>query len=650
MKKIPRALIQFGNFVHRYRRKFLMIGGVLILLLFIFVNYRLFAYRKSVVFNYDRPTCFQDPTFLPNLAQEKNSGMYKANRTGGLRVKGRQIFSRATCIEAQQLPQEGGKAWVSVATFGSPLIKKHFRVTGAAYPMFRADTILGPTLSPKEVVKMPLDKADKVFDYYLNTADKQQHCDTSDQTVSCDVQSLGLAQGTPYVVTVQRFFGEEKVGDVIKREVTTTTPVEIVGGSVQPGGTIYDVPAGLRVSAGKPLATAEVELYAITVNGRELVNQTTTIEDKDIVVTFGQPLARNTGFELHVKQATATDKGFLDKPYVVPFTVSGGPRVAGINIGKASADPAQTIVITFDQAIDPAQDFSKLAIFTSAAGSGYAASVQGQQLTIRPTARMPLCSVFSIQLSNDIKSVHGISGHSAWSYNSRVICYTVSTIGYSARGRPIQAWRFGSGASKVLYVGATHGDEKSTKYLLDRWIAELEAHPEKIPAGRTIIVIPNLNPDGFAAGSRRNANGVDLNRNFPANDWKPDVTMPGGGGPVQGGGGSQPLSEPESRALASFITSEAPRLVLTYHSIASVVSANGVGDSGSLARSYSGLSGYRNLPGSETESVFQYDTTGAMEEWLADRVGIPALLIELGSHSNSEFSRNSAAMWAMAQI
>jgi hypothetical protein len=648
---MKRKVRKFVKHIRKRQRWAVATGIVLLVLMSGYVTYRFTLYHRAIGFGYGRPTCFVDFTLLPGIFKGTTSGAYVAKSTDHVRLKGYPLFSGKTCIEAQRLPREGHKEWVSVAMFGNPMLKKRFWITAAPYPKLRADVLLQPTLSTRDPIKMRLDQADEVFDYYLKVADKQQRCQASGQELFCDVMPLGLTQGTPYKVAVQRYFGKDKVADIVQQQIITTSPVNIVGGSVQPGGVIYDVPKTLHLTASRPLNNADVVLETINAKGeRQMVEQKTTIADKDIAITLAQPLARNTAFELTVRSAEASDKGFLEKPYVVPFTVSGGPKVVGVNIGRTSVDPGAAIVITFDQALDPGQDFSKLVVFKSDTGGVFAASVQGARLTIRPAARLPICSTFSIQLSNDIKSTYGITGNSAWSYNSRVICYTISTIGYSVRGRAIQAWRFGNGPSKILYVATTHGDERSTKYLMDRWVAELEAHPDRIPAHRTIIVIPTLNPDGFVVGSRRNANDVDLNRNFPANNWKPDVTMPGGGAPVKNGGGTQPLSEPESRALANFVTTESPRLVLTYHSVASIVSANGAGDSAGLAAHYSRLSGYRDLPGNETDSVFQYDTTGAFEDWLYDRVGVATLLIELGSHTNAEFGRNSAAMWAMAQL
>jgi hypothetical protein len=82
-------------------------------------------------------------------------------------------------------------------------------------------------------------------------------------------------------------------------------------------------------------------------------------------------------------------------------------------------------------------------------------------------------------------------------------------LGRSWRGRPIYAYRVGNAAARrLLVVGAVHGDEPAglgvTRPLL-RVIPPLHAE---------LWIVPTLNPDGLKAGTRGNARGVDLNRDF----------------------------------------------------------------------------------------------------------------------------------------
>ena len=87
-----------------------------------------------------------------------------------------------------------------------------------------------------------------------------------------------------------------------------------------------------------------------------------------------------------------------------------------------------------------------------------------------------------------------------------------SLSGHSVQGRPIRALElgFGSGSRgsrRVLVVGCIHGDECAGTAVVRR----LEQLPPPI---FDLWVVPTVNPDGRAAGTRENARGVDLNRNF----------------------------------------------------------------------------------------------------------------------------------------
>jgi len=279
----------------------------------------------------------------------------------------------------------------------------------------------------------------------------------------------------------------------------------------------------------------------------------------------------------------------------------------------------------------------------SATGGARVTGVKGSQVSVS-FADVPRCGDVTIGVGDTLQNEHGVTGGSQWRFATRTVCQMQTTIGTSVKGRSIVAYSFGSGSEKVLYTGAIHGGEASTRSLLLRWVDELEANPRAIPTHKTVVVVPTINPDGVASGSRTNANNVDLNRNFATSDWKSDITTTSNA-PFPGGGGMSALSEPEARATANFVARLRPQLVLSYHSIGGLLAANGVGSSMNRAGQYAQLSGYANTTGSS--DTFEYGISGTADDYYGQVLGVPSMLIELGSHTYHQFERNKAAMWAM---
>ena len=607
-----------------------------------------FLWPHNIVFSYAGDNCFTQPLLLPRLISHNSGATHVATPRTSLSIGGYPIYSHTTCVTPSSTPQEHATDRVA---FGSGPFTKNIRVTTAGFPALASQSKLKAPVPTQDPLVLELSSSDAIFEYRLVANNQKTMCNKRSSRLTCDVGRLGLAQSANYELKIEQLFRQAPAKVLFAGPIATVESVHITAASIGAGQTVYEVPTELTLTFNRDISIiGTARLYLVNGDTRQEVATSASLANKIVTVHFAQPLARNSTFLLALDAAKASDGGYLPEPFNLSFKTSGGPKVVGASIGSYKVPTAGNIALTFDAPLSKTQNLQEF-IRLEVAGTAVAIqiSAQGKKLTIQPQGALPRCTALTLKVLDGLQNDFGISGGSAWTLTSRTICQAVSSIGTSVQGRSILAYSFGSGPSKIIFVGTTHGDEKSSTYLLNSWIDYLERNYASIPAHRTIIVIPSLNPDGYAASRRTNAHNVDLNRNFPTNDWKQGVTMPDQTYNPNGGG-SAPLSEPESAALANYVQAQAPRLVLTYHAAAGVVIPNDSGDSESLAHTYDQKSNVGYTSNGETDTTFQYDTNGAFEDWLHDGPDLPALLVELWTKSGNEFSKHQTAMLAMIQL
>lgn len=599
-------------------------------------------YPSTITFAYSGENCISKFTLLPHVQKPLDDSRFATTLEDTVSVFGYPIWTNKACISPNSEPKTGVHT-IALAPFGMSLYGSRLHVDVDEPPKLYLDKIANP-LPTQEPLYIELSEKDEVYAYQLHAEQKIADCSSRQSGILCDVPSLQLEQGTSYTFDIKRSFNDQSSTTLGSKKLSTLSATNIVDSSIESASVVYSKPSEVTFTADKNLQSANVEVVIIDGEKRLSVEGSTAIAEEKIRFTFSKPLKRDAEFLVTIDKLKAVDSSSLRAPYTLGFTTSGGPQVKSVSIGTYRVAPGATAIVTLDQNLEKSVSLANVASV-----SGIPGQVSTSGNTIRfSLSSADLCSTFTLTIKGVLTSEYGVERDVDWQYESRLRCHSISTIGYSVNGRAINAYSFGEG-EPMLFIGAMHGNERSSGFLMDRFIDDLEANVTQIPKGKRVIVVPRVNPDAFNAITRRNANNVDLNRNFPTTDWKSDVTMPGGT-LVEGGGGSEPLSEPESKAIANYTLALRPKLVLTYHAVANNVIANEAGISWSAAQKYAELSGYAHVSKSATGDVFQYDTNGAYEDWLYEKQGIAALLIELSSMSYSQFEKNKPAMWAMLDL
>jgi carboxypeptidase T len=228
-----------------------------------------------------------------------------------------------------------------------------------------------------------------------------------------------------------------------------------------------------------------------------------------------------------------------------------------------------------------------------------------------------------------------------------------SVAGQSVEGRPLWCFEIGSrdrGAPTVLLTALIHGVELIGSLALFDALQALGRERGPVLEEARIAVMPIVNPDAMATNmdrlargrialQRRNARGVDLNRNFPpigrARSWHPFAGSSLRWSPYHRGPFA--LSEPESRAVADVAAQLRPRLALGFHSFGNLILFPWAHCRAPNPR----FPAYRRLAGAFVraataipyhfrQAIDLYPTIGDLDDWLDDRFGTLALTVEVG--------------------
>ena len=164
----------------------------------------------------------------------------------------------------------------------------------------------------------------------------------------------------------------------------------------------------------------------------------------------------------------------------------------------------------------------------------------------------------------------------------------------------------GNKKSSVLVIGCFHGDEPQGKFLIEKY---LEKKPET-----NIMFVPCLNEYGVVHNTRTNKNGVDINRNFPTNNWVLSERN-------EFFGGQFPASEEETKFIIETVEKYKPKLILTLHAPFKIVNYDG--DAEEISKKISEITGY------PAEASIGYETPGSFGTWAGIEKKIPTITLEL---------------------
>ncbi len=184
----------------------------------------------------------------------------------------------------------------------------------------------------------------------------------------------------------------------------------------------------------------------------------------------------------------------------------------------------------------------------------------------------------------------------------------------------------------ILIIGVFHGEEPQGEYLINKFLkTDLSNIKNKL------LIVPCLNPDGMKKNQRQNANGVDLNRNFPTKNWTISENK-------EYFGGMSPASEIETKFMINILDNYKIDAILSIHAPFKIVNYDGPAKE--LAEKISQITNY------PVQADIGYPTPGSFGNYAGVERNIPTITLELPEDESNEnlWQTNKAIFDYLAKV
>ena len=207
-------------------------------------------------------------------------------------------------------------------------------------------------------------------------------------------------------------------------------------------------------------------------------------------------------------------------------------------------------------------------------------------------------------------------------------------------GNPIAWLHYGEPeevpANTTIVMCGVHGDEITPVKFCYDLMKYLDKNKSML-AGNRVIVAPLVTPDSFLKKwpSRTNARGVDVNRNFPTNDWKEKAhrlwkkkyrstkrKYPG----------KKPFSEQETIFQVNLIKRYKPQKIISVHAPLTIIDYDGPGHHGEGEGHDLLLQMSKSAKGYQVKNYPYFP--GSLGNWAGFMNRIPTYTLELPSSDN----------------